>query len=215
VLSILVDESHSQQWSFYSNSRFSEARALLLGQGHTLTNLAGDPGAITESALEGSDVFYSGTLDEPMLDSEVTALQDFVAAGGGVICCHDGGWSSDTAVGSVNSFLSLYGMQLSGSADYASGITASDFAVHSLTEGVTSAVFDYLRELSQIESPALDLTNSGVEILGVYDDSSGGWVIVIGDDSQWTNVGEGDDADIGDADNEQLTLNVFNYAGSE
>jgi hypothetical protein len=74
-------------------------------------------------------------------------------------------------------------------------------------------MFDFLRELTLINPPSEDLTNTGVEILGVYDDTTGGWVIVIGDDNQWMDVEDGDDAHIGMADNEQLTLNIFNYAG--
>ena len=72
--------------------------------------------------------------------------------------------------------------------------------------------FTYQGRLNDGGSPANDLYDFEFKL---YDDASGGWVIGIGDDAQWTNVGVGDDADIGMLDNQQLTLNIFNYAGSE
>ncbi len=209
--SILADESHDQQWPLVTEPRFSEIRALLTGEGHSLSSLQGEPGAVTAGALAGFDVFYTGTLNTSYQSGEVTALQDYVAGGGGVICCHDGGWASNDAVASVNSFLAPYGIVMSGVTSYGSGVIVSDFADHCLLEAVASTGFDFLREMTQINPPAVDLTISGIDIIAYYDDPSGGWVIVIGDDNQWTNSDSPADYTIADLDNQALSLNIFNY----
>jgi hypothetical protein len=209
---ILIDESHGQRWSFYSNDRFDDARAELQNAGHTLANLPGVPGAITPAALAGYEVFFTGTLDDSYTPAEIAVLQGFVAGGGGVLVAHDSGWGSNGATPSVNDFLAPYGMQLAGNSIGAGGLIVSGFESHCLTEGIETLGLDYLREISSITSPALDLTLGPIEILAIFDDG-GGWVIVISDDSLWSDPGAGSDYDLYDFDNLTMLLNAFGYTG--
>ena len=208
---VLIDESHGQVWSFYENARFSVARAALINAGHTLSNLTGSPGAITGGALAGYDVFFTGTLDQSYTTSEIQALQSYVDAGGCVLVTHDGGWSSDAATTSMNTFLSPYGMQMAASATYSTGVTVTGFVDHCLTDGVQTLGLDYVRELSAINAPALDLTTGAVEVLAVYE--SNGSVAVLGDDTLWSDPGAGGDYGITDYDNETMLLNLVACCG--
>jgi hypothetical protein len=208
---VLIDESHGQVWSFFSDAKFSMARAALINAGHTLSNLPGSPGAITGAALAGHDVFFTGTLDQSYTASEIQALQSYVDAGGCVLVTHDGGWSSDDATPSVNTFLSPYGMQMAGGATYASGVVVTGFVDHCLTDGVQTLGLDYVRELSVINAPAVDLTTGSVEILAVYENN--GSVAVLGDDTLWSDPGGTTDYDITDYDNQAVLLNLVDCCG--
>jgi hypothetical protein len=209
---VLIDESHGQIWSFYSDARFDLARASLANAGHTLFNLVGAPGAITDAALAGYDVFFTGTLDQSYTAAEIQALQNYVAAGGCVLVTHDGGWSSDVATPSMNTFLTPYGMQMAASSTYGSGVIATGFVDHCLTAGVDTLGYDYVRELASINPPAVDLTTGAVEGLAVYENS--GTVAVLGDDTLWSDTDVNADYDFTDFDNEQVLLNLVGCCGA-
>ena len=212
--SVLMDESHGQldyDYSLYASAVFTTARTALINAGHTLYNLTGDPGAITAAALTGHDVFYTGTLFESYTTSEITALQDFVAGGGCVIVTHDGGYTSDAATPSMNLFLAPYGMQMAGESTYASGVVVTDFVAHCVTQNIDSFGVDFVRELSSIVAPAVDLTPGTVELLAAYENA--GEVIVLGDESCFNEAGSGSDYPITYGDNETMLLNLFACCG--
>lgn len=206
---ILFDESHGQQWPMSTEEQFSTARDELIAAGHTLSSLTGSPGAITAEALAGYEVFVTGTLNSSFTAEEVAALQAYVDGGGGVLVNHDGGWSSDSHTPSVNDFLAPYGMVMASSPDYGTGVIVEGFVDHCLTAGISTMGFDYVRELESISAPAIDLTVAGPEMMGLFDNGSG-WVIVIGDDSQWSDH-VNMDYGIDDFDNLTSLHNVFGY----
>lgn len=206
---VLCDNSHGQPVPLITDARFSLARAAITGAGHSLAQLSGSPGAITSAALAGYDVFYTGTLNQSFTAAEITVLQSFVSAGGGVIVAHDGGFSSDSATPSVNTFLQPYGMQLALVSTYPSGVVVSGFD-HCLTANVNTLGMDYVRELTAVTPPAEDLTTGSIQVLALYE--AAGWVIFIADESMWTNPGTGADYDLDDFDNQTMLLNAFGYS---
>jgi hypothetical protein len=212
--SVLVDESHGQlnyDYSLASSAVFSTARTALNNAGHTLTALSGSPGAITPAALAPYDVFYTGTLMEAYLASEITALQDFVTAGGCVVVTHDGGYESDSATPSLNTFLAPYGMQMAAETTYPEGVVVTQFVPHCLTANVQDFGVDYVRELSSIVAPAVDLTPGTVELLAVYE--NGGEVVVLGDESCFNDDTTPSDYPITYGDNETMLLNLIGCCG--
>ena len=211
---ILIDESHDQQTPLSSDAFFSEARTALTGAGHTLTGLPGSPGTITAAALAGYEVFYTGTLNASLFSGEIQALQDFVNAGGGVIVGHNGGWFANAATASVNTFLTPYGVQMAATATYSSGVVATDFVAHCLTGGVQNIGLDYVRLISDLALPAENMTTGSLDVLSVTGAGTG-WVIVLGDDSLWTDSDSASDYNITDLDNLALLLNMFGYVACD
>lgn len=210
--SVLVDESHDQEWPLSSHEGFASAREALVADGHTLTALTGTPGAITDAALAGHDVFYTGTLSQGYLPGEIEVLQRFVARGGGVIVGHDAGWASDASTPSVNAFLAPYGVQMAPTSTFPNGLVVSGFVSHCVTEGIDVLGLDRVREISALSFPAVNMTANPPYVMAVTDVNPG-WVIVLGDDSLWMNqdYSEWLEYDIGDFDNLTILLSVFGY----
>lgn len=201
----LFDEGHGQHSSFVTGPEYSELRSLLTGAGHSMQSLTA---SITPDVLVGIDLFITGSLDFPMTPAEISVLQDFVASGGNVLVCHDGGFNSDSATPSVNSLLLPYGMVL-GDADYGTGVVVNGFADHCVTNSVNTLGLDYCRLLVSIVSPAQDLTTGTIDIMAVYDNGNQGMVVALPDLSLWKNPGAGSDYNIQDFDNAAVLLNIF------
>ena len=202
----LFDEGHGQRWPMSSHEHFETARSALTLAGHTITVL---DAPITAAALSGHDIFVTGTLDMSYTAAEIEALQDFVASGGSVLVNHDGGWDSYFATPSVNAFLAPYGMALAGSSSYVDGLTVEDFVTHCVTQDVVKLGLDFVRVLVTIDPPAEDLTIGTTEILAVYASPASGLVVVLPDDTLWTDPEAGTDYCIEDFDNLKVLLNIF------
>ena len=100
---------------------------------------------------------------------------------------------------------------MAGSATHPSGVVVTGFVSHCLTDGVQTLGLDYVRELSSINPPAIDLTTGSVEILAAYENN--GSVAVLGDDTLWSDPGVGADYDITYCDNETMLLNLVACCG--
>lgn len=203
----LFDEGHGQYWPMSSDGLFEAARTAITGAGHTIST---HTGLITFEAMAGFDIFVTGTLNSSLTTTEIEALSQFVTAGGIVFVNHDGGWSSDSATSSVNSFLAPYGVVLASYSSYTGGLLVEGYSTHCLTEGVSSLGLDYVRLITSISSPAVDLTTGSIDILAVFENENGGKVIVLPDDSLWGYSDEPSDYSITDLDNLTMLLNIFN-----
>jgi hypothetical protein len=111
----------------------------------------------------------------------------------------------------MNTFLQPYGMQMAETSTYGSGVVVNEFVAHCLTEGIQTFGVDYVRELSSIMAPAVDLTPGTVELLAVYENA--GRVIVLGDESCFNDNTTPSDYPITYGDNEAMLLNLIACCG--
>lgn len=156
------------------------------------------------------------TADNDFKTTEITALHNFVAAGGGLLAIAEGGYSSDKWTSTMDSLLAPYGIGLSSSATDGNGYTITNFIDHPLTRGVTSFGVDFQRCLTQIQPPAMDLTpaSGADDALACVDAHDGsGNVVVLSDISCFGDHSgaSGVDRDITFGDNLRLLRNIVNY----
>jgi len=207
AIDAIVDGYHSQANTLVYHAMFDDARAALSGDGHTLSLL------IEQTAtwrIVDYDLYVTGTLNDSYSSYEVTQLQNYVAGGGAVLVIHDGGYYSDDHTDSMNSFLAPYGITLAATGDYGSaGVHMTGFEPHCITNGVAELGLDSVRLITSLTAPAVDLTTGDPDFLAYYENAVGGKVIVLTDDSLWSDPGAGGDQNIGDYDNLAILLNIF------
>lgn len=172
---------------------------LLSANGFIVDELASGP--IDPGKLAGYDILV---LMDPELDfspSEIAAIQDWVHGGGALIAVPDGGWPS-----SFNTLLAPYGVVLTGGAG-GYGFT-SDIVSHPITQNVTSIYVNWVQDIS-VETPSkcLAWVSDSYGLHAFLSTTARGDVVVISDSNIMDNDG------LGMADNTQLMLNIFNYAG--
>jgi thermitase len=195
---ILFDISHNRDGDSLSGN-FLSLGELLDANGFIVDEVATGP--INSALLAKYDILV---LMDPEVDfspSELADIQSWIAAGGGLVAVPDGGYPPTT-----NTLLAPYGVQLTGWAG-GYGIT-TDIANDTITQGVSQIYVNYVREIS-VTPPSTCLawvTDSGKRI-GFLSATEGGEVVVISDENTMDNNG------LGMADNTQLMLNIFNWAG--
>jgi hypothetical protein len=195
---ILWDDSHDTDSDELSGN-FSAFAATMATAGHTLVELNGSAGAITPAALSGFDAFFLWDAETALTSSEITTLQNFVAAGGGLFVAYDVG----THLASNNALLAPYGLSLSTTASAAS---VSGFVPHPVTAGITT-VDTALGGIVGTTGSAIDLTlaNGSNNILAV---SAGPQrVVVFGDTDTFKTR-------LANVDNRALVINIANYTAA-
>ncbi len=80
---ILWDDSHDTDGDELTGN-YAAFATLMASAGQTLVELNGSPGAITPQALNGMNAVYLWDTELAFTNSEITALHNFVAAGGGM-----------------------------------------------------------------------------------------------------------------------------------
>ncbi len=208
---ILGDVAHFNLLPLSLDTAFDEARAELGLAGHGFGNLIGSPGDVTAGSLFGWDIFVISTPQQPYTNNEITALQNFVATGGGVVVIHDGGVNSNNGTASLNDFLAPYGMAFDQNMVGINLVDLANLPEHCALDGVTTLGLQYARPLATLEAPAAALQTETPFVMGLYDGPSG-WVFVIGDGSMWTDSDYGGARHLGWADNLALLLAVFDLA---
>jgi hypothetical protein len=192
---ILWDDSHDTDTDELSGNFLPFATAMAAA-GHTLVELNGAAGAITPAALSGVNAFFLWDAETALTSGEITTLQNFVAAGGGLFVAYDAG----TNLASNNSLLAPYGLSMSASASAAS---VSGFVPHPVTAGITTV--DTAAGGTVVTSgSAIDLTLGGgsSNILAV---SAGPQrVVVFGDTDTFKTR-------LANVDNRALVTNIANY----
>jgi thermitase len=172
---------------------------LLSANGFIVDELKSGP--IDPGKLAGYDILV---LMDPELDfspSEIIAIQKWVAGGGALIAVPDGGWPP-----SFNTLLAPYGVVLTGGAG-GYGIT-SDIVKHPITQNVTSIYVNWVQDISaETPSKCLAWVSDLYGRHAFLSTTTRGDVVVISDSNIMDNDG------LGMADNAQLMLNIFNYAG--
>ena len=192
---------------------YTEFRALIQDLGHTIVPLT----SFTASDLSGLDALithmpYSGS--QAFTTSEIDAIQDFVANGGGYLMHSDGGGSSNSYVSNINTLMDPYGVTFNTDASDPSGFIVSSFETHPVTDGVGQFGVDFQRYMTVIDAPAFDLTTLGANsnVLAAVDGAGGaGNVAIVTDTSCWKDPGAGSDYGLLDLDNALVLTNIIGY----
>jgi hypothetical protein len=198
---ILWDDSHDSDGDELS-SNFSAFAADMVAAGHTLTELNGVPGAITPAALVGVNSVFLWDAEQALTAGEISTLQNFVAAGGGLFVA----WDAGTDLTSNNTLLAPYGLSLS---SVTSSASVSGFVAHPITAGITTIEMSFGAVVGATGS-AIDLTisNGTDNILSVS--AAPQRVVVFGDTGTFNNPGQGS-TNINRVDNLKLVLNIASF----
>jgi hypothetical protein len=193
-------------------ANYSQFRSTLTSSGNSIVNLL----SFNSADLAGLDalmVTQPAELDATLYTaSEISAIQNFVASGHGLVVIGEGGFNKNLTVPNLNTLVSPYGVTFAGSPLAPSGAYASNFLAHPLTVGLGSVGVDYYRPLSTISPPAVDLTITGPDFLAAVNGVGGsGNVVLLGDSSMWTNPGAGSDTPINYGSNLLLLQNTISF----
>jgi len=169
---------------------------LLTASGFVIDELTIGP--ITGELLANYDILV---LMDPELDfsaSEIADIQNWVESGGALVSVPDGGYPP-----TINTLMSPYGVQMTGGVSWYG--TTTNVVSHPITRGVGSIYVDGAREISATSpSTILAWTADSYAFLSATET---GEVVVISDSNIMDNERLGND------DNTQLMLNVFNWVG--
>jgi hypothetical protein len=189
-------------------------RDVITSLGHTIVPLTSfDAGDLT--GLDAVFVKHPYSGSQAFSASEISALQTFVAGGGGLVAGADGGGGSDSHVDNFNDLVSPYGVVFAPSAIDPAGHVVSDLVAHPVTAGVSSFGVDFQRTLISISGPALDLTvgSGSDDALAVVDGVGGaGNVVLLSDTTLWKDADTGADYPLTALDNQLLLENIVGYA---
>jgi hypothetical protein len=217
-----------------TGGKFETFRATIEGEGHAIVALT----SFTSADLEGIDalILAQPSIGDAASDEysgeEIAAIHAFVAAGGGLLAHGEGGGYSNGSVSNLNDLVAPYGVTYGGAATAGGGLLVppSTYLVpHKLTRQIDDPIgLDYVRPLETIAAPASNLFAGDDELEQFIafvergDAGAGaGAVVMLNDQSMWTDAGEGSDTDIlhfyPDAgapipvDNLQLLRNVIEF----
>lgn len=196
-------------WNPAFDARYATFRSAFTGAGHTLTPLTSFK-SVDLAPVELLVLFHPADTVYTYSAEEIMAVQTHVASGRPLFVVGDGGWSTSSTVGSLNSILQPSGIALGTQVLNGSGAVFTGFLPHPVTQGVTSIGLDYHRLLT-ITGPATDLASGSSDIIAVSDSGGGGRVAVIGDASCFTDAGFGADYDITSLDNRKFLDNAISW----
>ncbi len=158
---------------------------------------------------------------KPLLDSEKTAIQDFVANGGGLFIDLLGQSSEDIAhlgtsivsgnnITMVNNLLAPYEITVSDELfDFSAVATSSVIITHALTEGVTKV--DHYGTTLTVAGDSKILTKwSSKGTTAAYENDAGGRVVVVTTNFHLDSIGYRDAYNTG-TQNKVFVNNVFNW----
>jgi hypothetical protein len=208
--SVLMDYSHGVLFESYPETKYTELIALLEAQGYTV--VASNAG-ILNLDLNNYGVIVLNTLwsaSSPYSPAEVSALQDWVANGGGLLIAGEakgcGGCSE--ANSNLNQVATaLAGITLGLSTISPTELDFSNFVSHEIFVGVSTLFYRYAGGLGVVPPGAsLAYTDSSSHVLV----AGAGNIIALGDTAPLK------DGDLGEADNQLFMENVFGWlAGAE
>ena len=193
-LAILWDDTHDSAAEIVPDElsgQYSEFATYVVADGHSMVELDGIPGDLTAAVLDDYDVLMVFDAEAEFTIDEVTAIQDFVTAGGLLFVAGDRPGAFSRA--SHNSLLAPYGVTFT-TVDLIDGtnlnpaLDLSVFVADPLTAGLTAVDF--------FSSGTLAVVGPGTKVLGRtaapgshigYAYGSNGAVVVIADADNWSN----------------------------
>ena len=199
TVNILWDDTHDNDGDDLFGNYFSFYDHLI-GAGYNVVQLEVGAGPITSTTLSGYDIFVVVDPDLDFLTSEIDAVHDFVAQGGGLLIV--GEPPQFNSQPTLDAILAPYGVQFTGG-DFDDPAIGT-FASHLITDGIQSVELGRHSSLN-LSPPALALgfTNSGELVLGATEAT--GKVVVIADSSVMHNDW------LPRADNLALMDNIFSW----
>lgn len=213
VIGIDARAGSTEGWSFAHSVNHQTMRSLIESQGHSLVfinqwnaaTLAGVDAVLMREASRSGEAYSA---------SEAAAIEAYNLAGGGVGFFADGGWSSNTLVGSNNLIANVLGAEMAGVATHRDGLLVTGFVPGPIFDGIVSWGADFVRAVTPAgPNPATDLTTAGdpYDIFVSRDGISGGGNAVVVGDATWLTNGATADYDINSLQNAQLFLNTVEY----
>lgn len=196
-----------------TGASYDEFRAVLTDMGHqivpvssfTASDLVGLDGLILKQPYFAPDLFTA---------EEITAIQDFVRDGGGLLVHGDGGGDTDVHVDNLNELVAPFGGVFADRASQGGGHIVVDFANLPRTEGIGEFGVDFHRRLVMIDQPAFDLTIGGDEddaIAALKGAGPVGSVVMCSDTSCWIDEDVRSDFRLVDLDNELVLRNLLDF----
>ncbi len=200
----------TKSFDLLTGTEFDDFRGLITGAGHTIQPVLAFDGA----SLAGLDALIMRQANESFEDfsaTEIQAIHAFVAAGGGLLLFSEGGFSSNASVPNLNLLVQPWGVQFAASATFPAGLAVSGLAPHPVTDQVLSIGEDFLREITSIMPPAIDLTpGSTVKVAAVVDHAGGsGNVVFLTDTNMVTDADATADFKLSSLDNRIFITNAI------
>jgi hypothetical protein len=215
-----------------TGGKFELFRATIEGEGHTIVVLT----SFTSADLDGLDaiILAQPSIGDASSDeysgAELAAIHAFVAAGGGLLAHGEGGGFSNQSVSNLNALVAPYGVTYGGAATAGGGLLVPPSAFrtpHKLTVAIDDPIgLDFVRPLETIGPPAQNLFEGDDELeqfmaFVEHEPAGRGAVVMLSDQSMWTDPGEGSDTDLMHfypdsgpplpVDNQQLLRNILMF----
>lgn len=191
---VLFDQTHWTDSIF----RYSIWVHNITDRGYVVDTLTTSP--LTSAALQGYDVFVIPQAYNYYYSDELSAIQDFVLEGGGLLVIGD---DNPYVYSDLTSFAGITWE----SGGY--GGSTHDITQHQVTEGVETAYFAAPMSRLSVTVPAQDLIrDSGGYIMLAVSETGAGAVIGISDEDSIT------DYYVGTADNLRLANNMIDWLSS-
>lgn len=198
VYDVLWDLSHGVYLGYEPAAWYSNLVGLLAANGYVTTTTTAGIDNIDLSPYEIIVIGVLSSWNSPYTASEVQAIQDFMALGGGILVM---GENTDCPNANVNPVTQAFGVTCGISYLSPSDLYFTDFVAHQIFDGVTTV---YYRAAGDIlaSGPGVPLawTDAGEEVIASVEPCR---MIVTGDCNFCDNTY------MSTADNQQFTLNVF------
>ena len=193
---ILWDDTHdTDEDDLYTT--YSTLYSSLIAKGYTVVQLNETQGPISSTILADYDILVIPDPEAALSASEITAIQNFVSAGGRLWVIGERPATFNRE--SVNTLLAPYEIAF-GTADFNGNVT--NFATHPITSGVSWFTYIYGSNVNVWDIAQQIAWYDAYGVLAVWDDFSR--VVAIGDSNLF-------DDEYVQGDNQQLGLNIVNW----
>lgn len=198
---VVWDVSHSQLQGFDLNHNYRAIASLLRDNGYSLTELSE---SLDGTGLWNADIFVVSALsnyETPYSSSEITLVEHFVQAGGGLIILAD---NNAARPRNLIELTRRFGV-----------LTSRDDRIGNLSRFIQNDLLSEIQEVTFSSGSSLELVGQGGAVALAYDEANrigiarqelgAGKVIVIGDADLWTND------QLTQSDNADLALTLFTF----
>ena len=200
IYDVLWDLTHGVVFGYEPASFYSDVVGMLAANGYVTTTTDAGIHNIDLSSYEIIVIALGSAWYSVYTAAEVQAVQDFVAAGGGVLVMSE---NTDCPNENINPITQAFGVTCGVSFPNPLDLFFTDFAAHQIFDGVTTVYFRAAGELSA-SAPGIPLawTDAGEEMIASVEPCR---MLVTGD----ANFCDNDCMATGGAQNEQFILNIF------